>query len=97
MTTRIHGTGIARRIRSQVAAEVAAAAGSGSTPGLATVLVGDDPASAVYVAAKRRAIKEAGMRDFHRQLPPHATHDDVAAVMDELAADPGVARRAETI
>ncbi|MET7569430.1 bifunctional 5,10-methylenetetrahydrofolate dehydrogenase/5,10-methenyltetrahydrofolate cyclohydrolase [Streptomyces sp. NPDC005492] len=92
MTTRIDGTGIARRIRSQVAEEVAATAvtSPGSVPGLATVLVGDDPASAVYVAAKRRAIKEAGMRDFHRHLPQDATHDDVAAVVDALAADPDV-------
>ncbi|MER5755564.1 bifunctional 5,10-methylenetetrahydrofolate dehydrogenase/5,10-methenyltetrahydrofolate cyclohydrolase [Streptomyces sp. NPDC002088] len=92
MTTRIDGTSIARRIRSQVAEEVTAAraTGSGRIPGLATVLVGDDPASAVYVAAKRRAIKEAGMRDFHRHLPQHATPDDVAAVIDELAADPEV-------
>ncbi|MBK3574735.1 bifunctional 5,10-methylenetetrahydrofolate dehydrogenase/5,10-methenyltetrahydrofolate cyclohydrolase [Streptomyces sp. MBT65] len=92
MTTRIDGTAIARRIRSQVAEEVAAVAATtpGGVPGLATVLVGDDPASAVYVAAKRRAIKEAGMRDFHRHLPRHATHDDVAAVIDELAADPRV-------
>ncbi|MCT9082951.1 bifunctional 5,10-methylenetetrahydrofolate dehydrogenase/5,10-methenyltetrahydrofolate cyclohydrolase [Streptomyces fulvoviolaceus] len=90
MTTRIDGTGIARRIRSQVAEEVAAVAASGRVPGLATVLVGDDPASAVYVAAKRRAIKEAGMRDFHRHLPQHAPHDDVAAMIDELAAAPAV-------
>ncbi|MFJ9244967.1 bifunctional 5,10-methylenetetrahydrofolate dehydrogenase/5,10-methenyltetrahydrofolate cyclohydrolase [Streptomyces sp. NPDC101776] len=90
MTTRIDGTAIARRIRAQVAEEVAAATMSGGVPALATVLVGDDPASAVYVAAKRRAIKEAGMRDFHRHLPRHATHDDVAAVIDELAADPQV-------
>ncbi|MEU6139589.1 bifunctional 5,10-methylenetetrahydrofolate dehydrogenase/5,10-methenyltetrahydrofolate cyclohydrolase [Streptomyces sp. NPDC047081] len=90
MTTTIDGTRIARRIRQQVAAEVAAAALSGTVPGLATILVGDDPASAVYVAAKRRAIKEAGMRDFHRHLPGHATHDDVAAVIDALAADPQV-------
>ncbi|MFJ9896016.1 bifunctional 5,10-methylenetetrahydrofolate dehydrogenase/5,10-methenyltetrahydrofolate cyclohydrolase [Streptomyces sp. NPDC091280] len=92
MTTRIDGTAIARRIRSRVAEEVAevAATAPGDVPGLATVLVGDDPASAVYVAAKRRAIKEAGMRDFHRHLPGHATHDDVAAVIDELAKDPRV-------
>ncbi|WP_327406712.1 bifunctional 5,10-methylenetetrahydrofolate dehydrogenase/5,10-methenyltetrahydrofolate cyclohydrolase [Streptomyces sp. NBC_01288] len=90
MTTMIDGTRIARRIRAQVAAEVAAAAGAGGIPGLATVLVGDDPASAVYVAAKRRAIGEAGTRDFHRPLPPHATQDEVAAVIDELAADPQV-------
>ncbi|MCX5241005.1 bifunctional 5,10-methylenetetrahydrofolate dehydrogenase/5,10-methenyltetrahydrofolate cyclohydrolase [Streptomyces prunicolor] len=90
MTTMIDGTRIARRIRAQVAAEVAAATGAGAIPGLATVLVGDDPASAVYVAAKRRAIGEAGMRDFHRHLSAHATQDEVAAVIDELAADPQV-------
>ncbi|MCX4767263.1 bifunctional 5,10-methylenetetrahydrofolate dehydrogenase/5,10-methenyltetrahydrofolate cyclohydrolase [Streptomyces sp. NBC_01275] len=90
MTTTIDGAGIAQRIRARVAKEVATAAGSGRVPGLATVLVGDDPASAVYVAAKRRAVREAGMRDFHRHLPRHATQDEVAAVIDELAADPQV-------
>ncbi|MEU6256737.1 bifunctional 5,10-methylenetetrahydrofolate dehydrogenase/5,10-methenyltetrahydrofolate cyclohydrolase [Streptomyces sp. NPDC047043] len=89
MTTTIDGTRIARRIRARVAEEVAAA-GPGRAPGLATVLVGDDPASAVYVAAKRRAIREAGLRDFHRHLPQHAMYDDVAAVIDELAAEPQV-------
>lgn len=90
MTTTIDGTRIAQRIRAQVAEKVAEATGSGRIPGLATILVGDDPASAVYVAAKRRAIREAGMRDFHRHLPPCATQDDVAAVIDEFAADPHV-------
>ncbi|WP_328353422.1 bifunctional 5,10-methylenetetrahydrofolate dehydrogenase/5,10-methenyltetrahydrofolate cyclohydrolase [Streptomyces sp. NBC_00445] len=90
MTTTIDGTRIAQRIRAQVAAKVAEATGSRRIPGLATILVGDDPASAVYVAAKRRAIREAGMRDFHRHLPPLATQDDVAAVIDEFAADPHV-------
>jgi len=88
MTTTIDGTRIARRIRAQVAEEVAA--GSGEVPGLATVLVGDDPASAVYVAAKRRAIREAGMRDFHRHLTRQATREEVATVIDEFAADPEV-------
>ncbi|MFJ8113962.1 bifunctional 5,10-methylenetetrahydrofolate dehydrogenase/5,10-methenyltetrahydrofolate cyclohydrolase [Streptomyces sp. NPDC096132] len=90
MTTTIDGTRIARRIRARVAEEVATAVGAGTVPGLATVLVGDDPASAVYVAAKRRAVREAGMRDFHRHLPGHATQDEVAAVIDELAAEPRV-------
>ncbi len=71
MTTTIDGTRIARDIRAWVAERVAQAAARGRVPGLATVLVGDDPASAVYVAAKRRAIREAGMRDFHRRLSPH--------------------------
>ena len=92
MTTKIDGRKIARRIRAGVAEDVArrARAGAGAVPGLATVLVGDDPASAVYVAAKRRAVREAGMRDFHRRLPGSASQAEVAAVLDELAADPDV-------
>lgn len=89
MTTKIDGREIAQRIRSKIAEEVASAT-PGRVPGLATVLVGDDPASAVYAAAKRRAIQEAGMRDFHRALPRWATQQEVAAVIDELAADPEV-------
>ncbi|WP_327395402.1 bifunctional 5,10-methylenetetrahydrofolate dehydrogenase/5,10-methenyltetrahydrofolate cyclohydrolase [Streptomyces phaeochromogenes] len=89
MTTKIDGRKTARQIRSKVAEEVASTA-PGRLPGLATVLVGDDPASAVYVAAKRRAIREAGMRDFHRALQRRATQREVAAVIDELAADPEV-------
>ena len=90
MTTKIDGRKIARQIRARVAESVASGAGHGVVPGLATILVGDDPASAVYVAAKRRAIREAGMRDFHRALPRQATQPDVAAVIDELAANPEV-------
>ncbi|WP_030443510.1 bifunctional 5,10-methylenetetrahydrofolate dehydrogenase/5,10-methenyltetrahydrofolate cyclohydrolase [Actinoplanes subtropicus] len=87
MTTTIDGRAVAARVRAQVAAEVAA---SPRIPGLATVLVGDDPASAVYVAAKRRAVREAGMRDLHRSLPAHATQAEVTTVLDDLAADPAV-------
>ncbi|WP_406451012.1 bifunctional 5,10-methylenetetrahydrofolate dehydrogenase/5,10-methenyltetrahydrofolate cyclohydrolase [Streptomyces sp. NBC_01622] len=90
MTTTIDGARIARDIRARVAERVAETAACGRVPGLATILVGDDPASAVYVAAKRRAIREAGMRDFHRHLSRHASGDEVAAVIDELAADPDV-------
>ncbi|MFG3296784.1 bifunctional 5,10-methylenetetrahydrofolate dehydrogenase/5,10-methenyltetrahydrofolate cyclohydrolase [Streptomyces sp. NPDC048179] len=90
MTHTIDGAEIARAIRTRVAERVAATAATGQVPGLATVLVGDDAASAVYVAAKRRAIREAGMRDVHRHLPHHATQAEVAAVIDDLAADPDV-------
>ncbi|MFJ5928018.1 tetrahydrofolate dehydrogenase/cyclohydrolase catalytic domain-containing protein [Kitasatospora sp. NPDC092948] len=90
MTRTIKGAEIARRIRTQAAERVAEATAGGRVPGLATILVGDDPASAVYVAAKRRAIREAGMHDIHRHLPHHATHAQVAAVIDELAIDPDV-------
>ncbi|MDT3442812.1 MULTISPECIES: bifunctional 5,10-methylenetetrahydrofolate dehydrogenase/5,10-methenyltetrahydrofolate cyclohydrolase [unclassified Pseudofrankia] len=91
MTMKIDGTAIARRVRAQVAADVAAAFPEPDTaPGLATILVGDDPASAVYIASKRRAVREAGMRDLHRSLAADATQTQVAAVIDELVADPSV-------
>jgi methylenetetrahydrofolate dehydrogenase (NADP+)/methenyltetrahydrofolate cyclohydrolase len=91
MTARIDGQAIAQRVRARLAEEVASAfGGSARTPGLATILVGDDPASAVYVASKRRAVSQAGLRDLHRALPEQATQDDVAAVIDQLAADPEV-------
>ncbi|TDT95482.1 methenyltetrahydrofolate cyclohydrolase /5,10-methylenetetrahydrofolate dehydrogenase (NADP+) [Streptomyces sp. 846.5] len=90
-TTTIDGRAIAHNVRARVARDVAAtAAATGRIPGLATVLVGDDPASAVYVAAKRRAIAAAGMRDFHRSLPGGATQEEVGALIDALAADPDV-------
>jgi methylenetetrahydrofolate dehydrogenase (NADP+) / methenyltetrahydrofolate cyclohydrolase len=91
MTVRINGKAIAERVRERVATEVAAAyGGSAIAPGLATVLVGDDPASAVYVASKRRAVRAAGLQDLHRSLAEQASQDEVAAVIDELAADPAV-------
>ena len=90
VTVTINGTKIARDIRARVAGEVARLAAVGIVPGLATILVGDDPASAVYVAAKRRAVREAGMRDVHRHLPGNASQEQVAAVIDALAADPAV-------
>jgi methylenetetrahydrofolate dehydrogenase (NADP+) / methenyltetrahydrofolate cyclohydrolase len=91
MTTLMDGRKHARQIRERVAEEVAALVGSGGrAPGLATLLVGDDPASAVYVANKRRAIRAAGMRDVHRAFPQDATQEQVAAVIDELGRDPDV-------
>ena len=91
MTTIIDGKKIARQVRERVAAAVAATfPGPGPAPGLATILVGEDPASAVYVASKRRAMRAAGMLDLHRSLPAESTQEEVAAVIDELAADPAV-------
>lgn len=91
MTSIIDGKKIARDIRARVAEQVAATFGAAEQPpGLATILVGDDPASAVYVANKRRAIRTAGMRDVHHALPAEATQDEVAAVIDRLAADDAV-------
>ncbi|MFI6366188.1 bifunctional methylenetetrahydrofolate dehydrogenase/methenyltetrahydrofolate cyclohydrolase FolD [Nocardia sp. NPDC050630] len=84
----IDGKEIARRVREEVTREVADfIAGGGRAPGLATVLIGEDPASEVYVRNKRRACVSAGMRDFHRRLPAESTQRNVEDVLDELAAD----------
>jgi methylenetetrahydrofolate dehydrogenase (NADP+) / methenyltetrahydrofolate cyclohydrolase len=82
---------IAARVRADVAGEVAAfTAQTGRAPGLATVLVGDDPASAVYVGHKQRACAEVGMESFDLRLPVDASHDDVAQTLSRLNADPAV-------
>jgi methylenetetrahydrofolate dehydrogenase (NADP+)/methenyltetrahydrofolate cyclohydrolase len=92
MTARlIDGTAVARRVRADVAQGVGKLVGDGGeAPGLATVLVGDDPASEVYVRNKRRLSVEAGMRDLHRHLPGDVDQATAAALVDELAADPAV-------
>src|SRR5207344_2976307 len=59
-------------------------------PGLATILVGDDPASAVYVANKRKACAEAGITDHHRHLPADTSQDEVAAAIEECNRDADV-------
>jgi methylenetetrahydrofolate dehydrogenase (NADP+)/methenyltetrahydrofolate cyclohydrolase len=83
----IDGKAVAAGVRARVAQEVATLP---TPPGLATVLIGDDPASAIYVRNKRRQCAEAGMRDLHRHLPGEITQDAAAAVVDELASDPQV-------
>ncbi|MGY1802599.1 bifunctional methylenetetrahydrofolate dehydrogenase/methenyltetrahydrofolate cyclohydrolase FolD [Blastococcus sp. SYSU D00922] len=92
MTARlIDGTAVARRVREDVARGVQELVAAGGTaPGLATVLVGDDPASEVYVRNKRRLSVEAGMQDLHRHLPGDVDQETAAALVDELAADPAV-------
>jgi methylenetetrahydrofolate dehydrogenase (NADP+)/methenyltetrahydrofolate cyclohydrolase len=88
----IDGKAVAARVRESVARDVAAfaAANGGQVPGLATILVGDDPASAVYVGAKIKACAEAGIASIHRPLPADATREQVLALVDELNADPAV-------
>ena len=87
----IDGTATARQVREDVAKGVAElVAAGGAPPGLATVLIGDDPASEVYVRNKRRACVAAGMRDLHQHLPADVSQEEAASLLDELAADPGV-------
>jgi methylenetetrahydrofolate dehydrogenase (NADP+)/methenyltetrahydrofolate cyclohydrolase len=89
--TLIDGKAIAQEVRAQVTRDVAAfAADSGVTPGLATVLVGEDPASAIYVANKRRACAEAGIADLHRHLDTGVSAREVADLLLALNDDPAV-------
>jgi len=87
----IDGTAIARRVREEVALDVVSfVEETGSAPGLATVLVGDDPASDVYVGGKQRACAEAGITGFDHRLPADTTEEEVAALLGRLNADPAV-------
>jgi methylenetetrahydrofolate dehydrogenase (NADP+)/methenyltetrahydrofolate cyclohydrolase len=87
----IDGKAIAERLRGEVAVEVAEfTAQVGRAPGLATVLVGDDPASAVYIGGKQRACAEVGIVGFDRRLPATASASEVADELRELGADAAV-------
>ncbi|SKA90505.1 methenyltetrahydrofolate cyclohydrolase /5,10-methylenetetrahydrofolate dehydrogenase (NADP+) [Agreia bicolorata] len=87
----IDGTAIARGVRESVTRDVDAfVSRTGTRPGLATVLVGDDPASQVYVRNKRRQAASAGIADFHRHLDADATAADIDGEIDRLAADTAV-------
>lgn len=85
--TVIDGKAIAAEVRREVAREVAA---MDVKPGLATVLVGDDPASAIYVANKQKACREVGIEAIDHRPPGDATQALIAALIAELNADPAV-------
>jgi methylenetetrahydrofolate dehydrogenase (NADP+) / methenyltetrahydrofolate cyclohydrolase len=80
----VDGKAVAARIRREVATEIA---DMDVTPGLATVLVGDDPASAVYVRMKREDSAEVGIESFHHEPGGDAPGDELAALIRDLNAD----------
>ena len=87
----IDGKAFAARLRERVAAETdRLKADYGIVPGLAAVLVGEDPASQVYVRNKNRQMVEAGMLSLGETLPEDTTQADLLAVIDKLNADPAV-------
>lgn len=87
----IDGKAIAQQVRNEVAVEVAEMVAAGLPhPGLATVLVGDNPASKVYVSSKQKACGEAGIESFGYYLPATASQAEVEALVAQLNADPRV-------
>ncbi len=86
----ISGKDIARTIRDELNARVAALAREGLVPGLATVLVGEDPASMLYVGMKQRAAAEAGIHSRSETLPATTSEAELLALIDELNADPAI-------
>lgn len=86
----IDGTAISRALRAEVREEVAALAQQGIVPGLAVVLVGQDPASVVYVRMKARACTRCGIRSQTLELPEQTTQEQLYEVIDGLNADPSI-------
>jgi methylenetetrahydrofolate dehydrogenase (NADP+) / methenyltetrahydrofolate cyclohydrolase len=86
----IDGVAVAREVRADVARDTARLVARGVRPGIAVVLVGDNPASAVYVRSKGRASEEAGMHSVTIRLPVDTTHEDLIAHVDRLNADPAI-------
>jgi methylenetetrahydrofolate dehydrogenase (NADP+)/methenyltetrahydrofolate cyclohydrolase len=89
--TIIDGKAVAARVRARVAEDVAAyERETGRRPGLATILVGDDAGSAVYVGGKQKASAEVGIQGFDHRLPADAPREEVVGLIDTLNADPAV-------
>src|SRR6476661_1409118 len=80
----IDGKAVSARVRERVRAEVAH---MNPKPGLATILVGDDPASHVYVRNKRKACEEAGITSFHHELEASVPQDELADLIRQLGDD----------
>ncbi len=85
---RLDGRAAAAEIKNELRERVAALRARGITPGIATVLVGADPASQLYVGMKHRESEAIGMNSIQRELPADATQAEVEALIDELNADP---------
>ncbi len=87
---RLDGQAVAARIKMQLADRAARLAAAGRPVGLGTILVGDDPASAAYVAMKHADCAEVGVTSFHEHLAANATQDELEAVIGRMNADPRV-------
>ena len=86
----IDGKGFAANLRATIAQQVATLKGHNLIPGLAVVLVGEDPASQVYVRSKAKQTVEAGMRSFEHKLPVTTGQAELLALVAKLNTDPAV-------
>ena len=86
----LDGVATAAAIKTELAARVAALAARGITPGLGTLLVGNDPASRSYVTGKHRDCAEVGVASISIELPATATQDEIAAAVQTMNEDPAV-------
>ena len=86
----IDGTAIGGRLRAELQAEIRTLRGRGITPGLAAVLVGDNPASATYVRMKGKACEDAGLYHETIRLPRDTSETELLALVDRLNADPKI-------
>ena len=90
MTYVLDGNAVSESIRDDLADCIDTLTDEGVTPGLATVLMSEDPASETYVSMKQQACDDLGIESVHRELDADAPADELYAVVDELNADPGV-------
>lgn len=86
----IDGKAVSKQIMDELAPRIAALKDRGITPGLAAVLVGDDPASKTYVASKERACERLGLNSFVHKLPETTTEGELLALVEKLNSDPAV-------
>ena len=88
--TILDGKAVAAAVHEEVAARVVELQARGIQPGLATVLVGEDPASHVYVRNKRRTAEKVGITSFHHELDAGVSQSEVEGLLDDLSGDPAV-------
>lgn len=86
----IDGKALAQQVRAEVKERAAGLARAGITPGLATVLVGEDPASTIYVSSKQKACAEVGIKVWDYPLPASTPEDELLALIADLNANDGV-------
>ncbi len=90
MPTLISGTQVAEKVLAECVSEIAALKARGITPGLAVVLVGDDPASRAYVRSKDKKCQSLGLHSVKHELPATTTQEELIALVEQLNADPAI-------